>query len=49
VLCRWHHRWVHAGNLTVTMVDGRPQFTNRDGLVLVEPRTGPDPPEVEAA
>lgn len=44
-VCRWHHRWIHAGHLTVTMVDGRPQFTNSDGLVLVEPRTAPNPPD----
>ena len=43
-LCRWHHTRVHAGDLVVQMVDGRPRFTNRDGLVLVEPRAGPAPP-----
>lgn len=52
-LCRWHHRWVHAGNMTVEMVDGRPQFTNRHGQVLADPRIGPDPPgdppQVDAA
>ncbi len=51
-LCRWHHLRIHAGDLTVEMVDGRPRFTNRAGQVLVEPRGGPppgDPPQVEAA
>jgi hypothetical protein len=35
------------------MVDGKPQFKNRAGMVLVEPRAGPAPPgdpsEVSAA
>ncbi len=52
-LCRWHHTRVHAGELFVEMVDGRPQFRNRDGVVLVEPRAGPappgDPPKAQAA
>jgi hypothetical protein len=52
-LCRWHHGRIHAKELVVEMVDGRPQFTNRAGTVLVEPRAGPappgDPPQADAA
>lgn len=52
-VCRWHHMRIHSGELVVEMVDGRPRFTNRDGVVLVEPRAGPappgDPPRVDAA
>lgn len=59
-VCRWHHLRLHAGDLVVEMVDGRPRFTNRVGEVLVEPRSGPPPggppagppgdqPEAEAA
>lgn len=52
-VCRWHHTRIHAGELHVEMVDGRPQFRNREGLVLLEPRGGPappgDPPQVQAA
>jgi len=52
-LCTWHHARVHARELFVEMVDGRPRFTNRHGQVLVEPRAGPsppgDPPQVSAA
>lgn len=52
-VCRWHHMRIHAGDLLVEMIDRRPRFTNRDGLVLVDPRAGPappgDPPHVDAA
>jgi len=52
-LCRWHHTRVHTRELVIEMVDGRPQFRNRDGAVLVDPRVGPappgDPPEADAA
>lgn len=52
-LCRWHHSRVHARELEVELVDGRPRFTNRAGQILVEPRAGPpppgDPPHVHAA
>jgi hypothetical protein len=52
-LCRWHHTRVHSRELVVEMIDGRPRFTNRNGMVLVEPRAGPappgDPPRADAA
>jgi len=52
-LCRWHHSRIHAQDLSVEMVDGRPRFTNRAGQILVEPRAGPsppgDPPQAHAA
>lgn len=52
-VCRWHHMRIHAGDLAVEMADGGPQFRNREGMVLVEPRAGPappgDPPSVDAA
>lgn len=53
LVCTWHHQRIHAKELFVEMVDGKPQFRNRDGQVLVEPRAGPsppgDPPQVSAA
>lgn len=52
-LCRWHHMRIHAGELFVEMVNGRPQFKNKAGTVLAEPRAGPappgDPPRTQAA
>ncbi len=55
-VCPWHHARIHAGDLTVEMIDGRPQFRNRAGMLLVEPRgTSPgedppgDPPQAHAA
>lgn len=37
-LCRWHHRRIHLGDLTIEMVDSRPRFTNRNGQILSETR-----------
>ncbi len=54
LLCRWHHVRIHDGDLRVTMVDGRPQFTLADGRVVTDPRRPPprppgDPPTALAA
>lgn len=43
-VCSWHHHRIHDGELSVEMVDGKPQFKNRTGMVLVDPRAGPAPP-----
>lgn len=52
-LCRWHHSRVHTGELRVELVENRPRFTNKAGLVLAEPRGGlappGDPPRAHAA
>jgi len=51
--CTWHHQRIHAGELHVEMIDGRPVFENRAGMTLVEPRGGTsppgDPPQAHAA
>jgi hypothetical protein len=36
-LCRYHHRRVHAGEITVRMIDGLPHFFLPDGTELREP------------
>jgi hypothetical protein len=38
LLCRQHHRSIHAGRASVEMVDGDPVFRRSDGTVLVDPR-----------
>jgi hypothetical protein len=40
-LCRPHHRRVHAGEIVVRMVDGRPHFYLPDGTELREPERAP--------
>ena len=47
LLCRHHHRMIHAGKLDVEMVDGVPRFFDADGQLLVEGRRRP--PNVWAA
>lgn len=42
LLCRWHHRSVHAGRLVIRMVRGRPVVTRPDGSRLPHDR-GPAP------
>jgi hypothetical protein len=39
-LCRFHHWLMHEGGYTMTMVDGRPEFRDRAGKLVV---TVPDP------
>ncbi|HEU5082672.1 MAG TPA: DUF222 domain-containing protein [Acidimicrobiales bacterium] len=39
--CSFHHHRVHAGDLNVHMIDGRPRFFLPDGRELVDPRAGP--------
>lgn len=45
--CEFHHARIHAGDLVVRMIDGRPRFFLPDGRELVDPRAGPhrDGPE----
>lgn len=39
--CELHHARIHAGDLVVRMIDGRPRFFLPDGRELVDPRAGP--------
>lgn len=39
--CSFHHHRVHAGDLVVQMIDGKPRFFLPDGRELVDPRAGP--------
>lgn len=40
LLCRHHHRRVHAGALEITMVDGLPRVLRADGTEVRHPRAG---------
>lgn len=48
LLCRHHHRMVHAGKLEILMIAGRPHFRDQHGTDLYDGRRRP-PPEVSAA
>jgi hypothetical protein len=37
LLCRQHHRAIHAGRASVEMLDGHPVFRRSDGTVLDDP------------
>jgi hypothetical protein len=39
--CEHHHARIHAGDLIVRMVEGRPRFFLPDGRALIDPRAGP--------
>ena len=39
--CEFHHARIHAGDLVVRMIDGRPRFFLPDGRPLTDPRAGP--------
>jgi hypothetical protein len=39
--CEHHHARIHAGELVVEMIDGRPRFSLPDGRPLTDPRAGP--------
>lgn len=39
--CEHHHTRIHAGDLIVNMIDGRPRFFLPDGRELTDPRAGP--------
>lgn len=39
--CSFHHHRVHAGDLDVRMIDGKPRFFLPDGRELTDPRAGP--------
>jgi hypothetical protein len=39
--CEHHHARIHAGDLVVRIVDGRPRFFLSDGRELIDPRAGP--------
>lgn len=47
LLCRHHHRSVHAGRLSIRMVDGVPRFYDVTGSLIRESRHRP--PEARAA
>lgn len=47
LLCRHHHRMIHAAELRVEMVDGRPRFYDSFGALLEKGRWRP--PEAHAA
>ncbi len=47
LLCRHHHRMVHAGRLTIEMIDGVPQFFDSYGSLLEAGRHRP--PQAHAA
>lgn len=49
LLCRHHHRMVHAGLLEIMMVDGLPVFLDRYGNELTDGGRRRPPPEVHAA
>ena len=49
LLCRRHHRAVHAGGFALAMVDGTPQFRRPDGSMLEDRREDRAPPGVGAA
>jgi hypothetical protein len=49
LLCRHHHRMVHAGTLEIMMVNGLPMFFDRDGNELRDGGRRRPPPEVVAA
>jgi Domain of unknown function (DUF222)/HNH endonuclease len=40
LVCRHHHRAIHAGRASVEMLDGHPVFRRPDGTVLEEPVGG---------
>jgi hypothetical protein len=46
--CEFHHARIHAGDLRVQMVRGKPRFSLPDGRQLTDPRAGPvrDGPEI---
>ena len=39
--CEFHHTRIHAGDLTVRMIKGKPRFFLPDGRPLTDPRAGP--------
>lgn len=49
LLCRHHHRMVHAGSLQVMMVNGLPVFLDRYGNQLTEGGRRRPPPQASAA
>ncbi|MFP5579889.1 MAG: HNH endonuclease signature motif containing protein [Acidimicrobiia bacterium] len=49
LLCRHHHRMVHAGTLEIMMVNGLPMFLDRDGNELTDGGRRRPPPEASAA
>lgn len=49
LLCRHHHRMVHAGSLEIMMVNGLPVFLDRYGNELTDGRRRRPPPEASAA
>jgi hypothetical protein len=49
LLCRHHHRMVHAGSLEIMMVNGLPVFLDRFGNELTDGGRRRPPPEVSAA
>jgi len=49
LLCRHHHRMVHAGTLEIMMVNGLPMFLDRYGNELTDGGRRRPPPEVSAA
>ena len=48
LLCRHHHRMIHAGSLEVMIIAGVPAFLDQDGE-LIEPGRRRPPPDVAAA
>jgi hypothetical protein len=49
LLCRHHHRMVHAGSLEIMMVNGLPVFLDRYGNELTDGGRRQPPPTVSAA
>ncbi|WP_432430670.1 DUF222 domain-containing protein [Salinilacustrithrix flava] len=45
--CEHHHARIHAGELVVEMIDGRPRFSLPDGRPLSDPRAGPPRVDLE--
>jgi hypothetical protein len=45
LLCRHHHRLLHEGGYTATLIEGRPRFHRPDGT----PIRPPDPPPPDPA
>src|SRR3546814_19988696 len=49
LLCRHHHRMVHAGTLEIMMVNGLPMPFDRDGTELTDGGRRRQPPNTEKA
>lgn len=49
LICRWHHTRIHAKDISVRMIDGRPVFRNRLKQIIREPARTGDPPGGRAA